>query len=507
MSQTTEQQFGKVYLVGSGPGDPGMITLRAVECLRRADVVLYDYLVNPRILAHVRSDAETICLGRHGHGRIWPQHEINDRLVRLATAGRTVVRLKGGDPVIFARGAEEAEVLTAANVDFEVVPGVTAALAAGSCAGIPVTHRDLASAVAFIAAQEQADKPDSSLDYGPLANFPGTLVFYMGVTTAHRWTSALIQAGKSPDTPTAIVRRCSWPDQLSIRCRLDEVAQRLSAAPKIRPPVIVIVGAVVPLSTTLSWFERRPLFGTKVMVTRPADQVGTFLDPLAELGAEVIVQPAIAISDPPDWSAVDRALAGLSQFDWLVFSSANGVRWLLDRLAVTGRDLRALSGVRLATIGPGTAEELARYHLKTDLQPDQFRAEALAEALAGEAQGKRFLLARASRGREVLAEQLQAAGGEVEQIVVYQSDDVPLADEDVAKLLAEGQIDWITVTSSAIALSLTTMFGDDLRQARLASISPVTSATLRQLGLEPTVEASQFTMSGVVKAILRASRR
>jgi uroporphyrinogen III methyltransferase/synthase len=302
----------------------------------------------------------------------------------------------------------------------------------------------------------------------------------------------------------AIVRRCSFPDQRVIRCRLDEVARRIDQVPRIRPPAVIIVGAVASGDAAPGWFQQLPLSGKRVLVTRPRHQSGQLAELLEEQGAEVLIQPAIEITPPADWRAVDQMLGRLAEFDWLVFSSSNGVQFLLDRLLDTGRDLRALGALSLAAIGPGTAEALATYRLRADLQPDEFRAEALAAALAGQAAGKRFLLARASRGREVLAEQLRAAGGIVEQVVVYHSSDVAAPEPRTAELLAAGQIGWITVTSSAIAQSLVRLFGDQLRQARLASISPVTSATLRGLGIEPAAEAMAYTMQGVVKAIVRA---
>jgi uroporphyrinogen III methyltransferase/synthase len=497
------RNLGTVFLVGAGPGDPGLITWRGAECLRRADAVLYDYLVNPRVLEHARPGAERVCLGRHGRDRIMAQAEINARLIALAQAGRTVVRLKGGDPVVFGRLAEEVEALTAAGIPYQIVPGVTAALAAGSYAGIPITHRDQASAVALVTGQEGEGKEQTGLDYAALATFPGTLVFYMGVTTAPEWTAALIAAGKPSDTPAALVRRCTWPDQRTIRCTLAEVPARVKSE-KLRPPAIVIVGDVADLAPAESWFTARPLFGTRVLVTRPREQAEGLLGPLEDLGGGCLIQPVIEISPPPDWGPVDSSLRRLDQFDWLVFSSANGVRHLLDRLLSGEGDLRALGQIKLAVIGPGTAEALAGYHLKADLCPDEYRAESLAAALAGEAKGKRFLLARASRGREVLADELTAAGAQVEQIVVYESRDVTATEEDVAAALAAGQIDWITVTSSAIARSLVALFGESLRKSRLVSISPVTSATLRELGYEPAAEATEYTMPGVVAAILNS---
>lgn len=493
---------GRVYLIGAGPGDPGYITLRGVECLAQADVVLYDYLVNPAILQRTRAGAELICLGHHGRTRIWSQDEINQQLVALASQGKVVARLKSGDPTIFARAAEELAALASASIPCEIVPGVTAAVAVGSCAGIPLTHREYASAVALITGHEDGGKETTALDYPALARFPGTLVFYMGVTTVRQWTTELIAAGKPAETPSAIVRRCSFADQQAILCRLDEVAQRMVEPERMRPPVVVVVGEVARGANRHDWFQQRPLFGKRIVVTRPAGQCEALARPLREYGAEVLLQPAIRIEPPTDWAAVDAELAHLGRYDWLVFSSANGVRMFLDRLLATGRDTRALGKAEIAAIGPGTAEELARYHIKADIVPDEFKAELLAEALKGDAAGAQFLLIRASRGREVLAEQLTDAGGFVSQVVAYRSTDVTEPDQHVSELLSAGKIDWLTATSSAIARSLVNLFGDELRKARLASISPITSATLAELGFPPAAEAKQYTMPGVVRAIL-----
>jgi uroporphyrinogen III methyltransferase/synthase len=491
---------GKVYLVGAGPGDPGLITLRAVEILRRADIVFYDYLVNPAILRHCRPDTHLISLGKHGGGRVATQEEINQRLLMGADVFQTVVRLKNGDPMVFARAADELNFLVQRGIELEIVPGVTSALAAASCAGIPLTHRDAASAVALVTGQESADKADSSLDYTALARFPGTLAFYMGVTTAEHWSQALLAAGKSPATPVAIVRHISLPDQERIDTTLAEVAAVVHDK-KLRPPVVFIVGEVAAHAATWSWFDKRPLFGQTVLVTRPAHQAAELAGPLSELGADVLLQPAIEIRPLRLSDTADRWLSLTNKFDWLVFSSSNGVRYFIERLEWSGLDLRALGGVRIATIGSATAEELARYQLKADLVPDEYRAESLAAALKGGAAGKRFLLVRASRGREVLAEELTKAGGIVEQVVAYQSIDVEQADTAIAERMAAGQIDWTTVTSSAIARSLVRLFGDSLKRTKLVSISPITSATLRELGHEPATEAKEYTMAGVVAAI------
>ncbi len=496
---------GKVYLVGAGPGDPGLITLRGVACLRDADVVLYDYLVNPEILEHAPPHVERICLGKHGEGRIWSQDEIHEHLIAVAKAGQTAVRLKGGDPAVFSRGAEEIESLLDAEIAFEVVPGITAALAASSYAGIPITHRDLASAVALVTGHEEEGKDSSRIDYNALAQFPGTLVMYMGVTTAPSWTSQLIAAGKSPDTPVAIIRRCSWSDQTVIRCRLSELVDSLSVPQKLRPPIIVIIGPVAGLTEALSWFEKRPLFGKRILVTRPHGQVDSLRRRLVSLGADVLVQPAIHITPPDGWQDVDNVISRLDEFDWLVFSSSNGVRFFIQRLFELGHDLRSLGTVKLAAIGPGTASELKKYHLNCDLLPDEYRAESFAESLQGPVRGKRCLLLRASRGREVLADRLCEVAENVTQVVVYNSHDVEQPEEHISAMLSEGAVDWITVTSSAIARSLVSMFGETLQHTQISSMSPVTSMTLREFGLEPAAEANDYTMDGLVQAIVSGS--
>jgi uroporphyrinogen III methyltransferase / synthase len=496
-------QRGTVYLVGAGPGDPQLITLRGRDLLARADVVLHDYLVNPEVLQHAASAAELICLGRHGRESLWSAEAIHERLVREATAGKVVVRLKSGDPLVFGRAAGELESLTQAGIPFEIVPGITAALAAASYAGVPLTDRQCASAVAFVTGQQTPNKADDALDYAQLAQFPGTLVFYMGVTTAREWTSQLMAAGMPGDRPVALIRRCSWPNQEVLRCRLDEVAQRVTPYTRFPPPVVAIVGEVARAIPSWNWFERRPLFGQTIVVTRPSPQSADLQRRLAELGAEVLVQPAIEIQDPLSWQPVDHAIERLSDYHDLVFSSANGVEKFLQRLWSQGRDLRALGGVRLAAIGPGTAHALTQFHLRVDVQPeDDFRAESLVACLAPSAVGRRMLLIRASRGREVLAEGLRSAGAAVDQVVAYQSVDVPALDVDVARRLSQVENPWITITSSTIARSAARLLqGVTGTDARWATLSPLTSAALRELGIEPTVEADDATMDGLVQAL------
>ena len=490
-----------VYLIGAGPGDPGLLTLRGAELLGQVDVVLFDGLSNPQLLRHAPT-AQHICVGKHGQSRIWRQEEIIQEMLRHARAGRAVARLKGGDPAVFARTAEEAAALRQAGVPFEIVPGITAALAAGSYAGIPVTHRGLASAVALVTGHEEPGKEHSALDWDALARFPGTLVVYMGVTTVQSWSAALLAGGKPPDTPVAILRRCSLPDQQCIHCRLEEVADQLAGG--MRPPVIVIIGPVTELSESLSWFDRRPLFGRRILVTRPRQQADDLGDALRALGAEVLVQPAIEIAAADDCQAVDQQIDRLSQYDLIAFSSRNGVRYFLDRLLQRGGDLRMLGSVQIAAVGTATADALQQYHLRADWIPPDFRAESLAQQLAPHTAGKRVLLVRASRGRDVLAQTLAGQSAEVTEVVAYQHTDVATADDEILQLMQQQAIDWVTVTSSAIARSLHRMFGPALQKTRLASLSPITTATLAELGLRPSVEASQYTMQGLVDAIAAA---
>jgi len=496
--------MGNVYLVGAGPGDPELLTLRAAEVLRQADVVYYDYLVNPLVLRHVAATAETICLGSHGEGRILAQTEINALVICAAQSGKTVVRLKGGDPSVFGRAAQEIAALEAAGIAYEVVPGITAALAASSHAGILLTHRQQASSVAFVTGQESSDKEGAALDLANLARFPGTLVFYMGVTTAPRWASELIAHGKPAETPVAIVRHCSLPAQRTVQTTLGELPEVLAPG-KLRPPAIIIVGSVVAARSHITWFTSRPLFGQRVLVTRPAHQNTTMVERLTRSGAAVELQAAIEITSAPDQAPLDRAINNLASYDWLVFSSANGVAYFLARLRELGGDLRWLGSCRLAAIGPATTAALERCFLRVDLQPDEYRAEALAAQLVSRAAGKRVLILRASRGREVLAETLAEAGIDVEQVVAYQSRDIDQADPDIAAAMAAGDIDWVTVSSSAIARSLARMFGEELKQARLAAISPLTARVLAEAGFSAAAVAQEYTSEGLVEAMIKSA--
>lgn len=499
---------GIVYLVGAGPGDPGLITARGIECLQQADLVLYDGLVNPLLLAHSHAACERTCRGGSHSDRIIGQDEINERLITAAKAGRTVVRLKGGDPYIFGRGSEEAAALAAEGIPFEVVPGVTAAVAASAYAGISLTHRDLSSAVAFITGHEDPAKPGQALDYLALAAFPGTLVFYMGLHRLPAIAESLIRAGKPPATPAAVISRGSTPLQRTVTATLAELPAKAKQA-ELHAPSIIVVGECVTQRDRIKWFESRPLSGVRVGITRPANQAGPTVARLLQLGGQPVLLPTIAVGPIADWAAVDGALARLDEFDWIVFTSVNGVRSLFDRLWSTGGDVRRVAQARLAAIGEGTAAALAEYRLRADVVPEEFRAEALARELSSHVAGRRVLWARASRGRDVLSEQLRAAGATLQELVVYENTDVEQFPPEGRAALERGEVDWIGLSSPSIARSLPRLLplaahGRLGHTLRLASLSPVTTAAAKAAGLPVHAEATTYTWDGLFDAIMRA---
>ena len=496
---------GMVYLIGAGPGDPGLLTLRGLERLRKSNVVLYDGLSNAELLQHA-PQAEHISVGKHGQSRIWKQPEIITEIRRHAEAGKTVARLKGGDPAVFARTSEEVDALREAGIPFEIVPGITAALAAGSFAGIPITHRGLASAVALVTGHEEPGKPESALDWDALARFPGTLVIYMGVTTAETWTRQLIEAGKDPATPAAIIRRCSLPDQQAIHCQLDQVAGHLTPASKFRPPVITIIGPVAALAESMDWVTRRPLHGQTVLVTRPLDRAESLAAPLRDAGANVLTHPAIQTSPLKDTTTLDRWIARLDDFSAVVFCSENGVRSFIDRVLHHDElDLRVFRDKTLACVGKKTAKVLNdRYHLKADVVPESFDAKSLACELRDGHRCKSLLVVRASRGRDTFAETLRDTPIIIEEVVAYENRDCDSVNPEITKAMRDGKIDWITITSSATAESLHRMFGEELRHAKIATLSPVTSQTVRNLGYEVAAEAEPYTIESLVEVIIKS---
>ncbi len=501
-----------VALVGAGPGHPGLLTLRAVECLSRADLVLYDQLVPEAMLDHAPATARRVCVGE-----LHPTHperspRINQLLIDSARQGLRVVRLKGGDPFLFGRGGEEAEALRQAGIPYEVVPGVTAALGAAACAGIPLTHRLESSGVALVTGHEQPGKPEPAIDWSALARFPGTLVIYMGLVRLPQIVAALVSSAKDPTTPAAAIQRGSTSGQRTVTASLADLPAAVQAA-GLSSPTLVIIGAVVAFRDRLAWFEDRPLFGKHVLVTRPRHQAGDLVRPLEELGATVSCLPLVEIRELADYSTLDAVLDRLARYRWLVFTSVNGVHAFLRRLRQRGKDLRALGGLSLAAIGPATADALRSYHLEPDLVPEEYRSESLAAALRERVRGQRVLLARADRGRELLREHL-AEVAEVEQVAVYSQVDSaagdPLAAQPLLRQqLQTGAIELITLTSSNIARALLRQLDEGVRRAivegrvQLVSISPVTSEAILALGLPVAAEATEYTMAGVVQALRR----
>lgn len=499
----------KTFLVGAGPGDLGLVTLRARTLIERADVILYDYLCNADMLRWAKADVEKIYVGKSAGNHALPQDEINALLVKLAGTGKIVVRLKGGDPYVFGRGGEEAQALAAAGFPFEVVPGITSSIAAPAYAGIPVTHRDCASSFTVITGHEDPTKENSALDWRSLALDRGTKIFLMGVERLPQITQRLIAEGANPSTPVALVRWGTTGRQESVDGTLATIAG-IVLARNFKAPAVTIIGEVVSLRETLNWFERRPLFGKRVVVTRTRPQASALSEQLRELGAEVLEIPTIRIVPRALPAEATAQLGTLSaHHDWIVFTSPNAVDHFFAAFFAAQPDLRALGAVKIAAVGPATAAKLAALHLQISKQPKEFTTEALAAAFTPEeTRGQRFLLPRSNLANPILTQQLLAHGGQVTEWTVY--DTVPETNDENgarARFLDEGA-DWITFTSSSTvenwqALQLTPDAG--ARAPRHASIGPVTSATLRKLGYSVDLEASSYTIAGLVESLLTQS--
>lgn len=502
------RERGIVYLIGAGPGDPGLMTIRGADRLSRAEVVVFDHLSNDRLLNLAPAQALRICAGKSvGHCTL-NQDEINRALAEHAEAGRVVVRLKGGDPLVFGRGSEEAAYLRERGIPFEIVPGVTAGVGATAYAGIPVTCRGVSSAVAFVTGHGDPEPTAgrSGLDWPALARFPGTLVVYMGVTHLDAICRRLIREGKDPETSAATVESGSLPSQRVIAGTLASLPE-LARERQVRPPALLVVGEVVDRREDLAWFESLPLFGQRIVVTRPHDEGARSASELEALGAEVLLAPTVEIRPIDDPGPLDAAIDRLSEYDWLVFTSVNGVRSFFDRLFERGGDLRALGRIKLAAIGPTTAEALDRFHLRADLVPPSFRSESLAEALGSVAAGSRILLARADRGRTILQEELSRLA-EVDQVAVYRNADADRLPDALVDRILEGSIDWITLSSSAITARLHALLPEPARrrlgsEVKLASISPITTQAAADLGWTVAVEASTHTWDGLIEALTR----
>ncbi len=501
------EKKGKVFLVGAGPGDPGLVTVKGVECIATADVVVYDYLAPPALLHHARPGTELIYVGKKGGDHTLSQEGINRLIVEKAVQGRVVARLKGGDPFIFGRGGEEAEELIAAGIPFEVVPGVTAAIGASAYAGIPLTHRDHTSDVAFVTGHEDPTKTESSIDWRALATGIGTLVFFMGVKNLPTIVANLTENGRPKNTPVAVIRWGTTPSQQTVTGTLESIVDDVREA-KIKAPAIIIVGGVVTLRKTLKWFENRPLFGRRIVVTRSREQASDLVHRLSALGAQCIQCPTIEVVPPAEWTAVDNAISVLCDYDWIIFTSVNGVEYFFRRLWEKGFDARALGHLKTATIGPATADRLRSKGLFSDIIPKSFRAESVVEAFAAtEVAGKKILLPRAKEARAILPEELSRMGATVDEVTVYETRHGGADEEGLIRRLKEKTVDLVTFTSSSTVKNFFRMLPegrmkDLMAGVTIASIGPITSQTARKLGLTVTIEAKNFTIPGLIEAIL-----
>jgi len=485
-----------------------LITVKGLELLRRADVVVYDQLASPILLKEAKAGAELLYVGKKAGAHALPQGGINELLVEKAKVGLTVVRLKGGDPFVFGRGGEEAEELAAAGIPFEIVPGVTAAVAVPAYAGIPVTHRRYTTLVTFITGHEDPSKDASTIPWSALGNNPGTLVFLMGVKNLAENCIRLIQAGRAPETPAAVVEKGTTLTQRTVVGTLADIAER-AREKEIKPPAVLVVGGVVDLAGTLTWWEARPLWGKTVVVTRSRDQASRLVEALTVAGARCLEVPTIEIMPPADFSPLDAALQHLSRYDWVIFTSANGVKAFMDRIFHMGLDVRAAGRAKIAVIGPATAEALKQYGLIADVVPKTFQAEGLLEVLTPRLLGgTRILLARAEQARDVLPDGLTSLGMKVQVVPVYRAVPPKSVPDEAAGALKAGRVDILTFTSSATVhnfagLVSTERFESLAARATVASIGPITTATLKEYGITPQIEPEAFTIPALAAAIIK----
>ena len=499
--------IGKVYLIGAGPGDPGLITVKGLECVKKADVIIYDYLANERLLEHRRPDAELIYVGKQGGRHTLPQDEINSLIVKRAKEGKIVARLKGGDPFIFGRGGEEAEELADDGIPFEIVPGVTAATAVPTYAGIPLTHRDHTASVAFVTGHEDPTKEESKVHWDRIATGIGTLVFFMGMKNLQSIVDNLVSHGRSAETPVALIQWGTRTDQRVVTGTLKDIVPKVKEA-KLGPPAIIVVGEVVRLREKLNWYESKPLFGKRVIVTRSRDQASVFAEMLIDRGATTIEFPTIDVVPPASWDELDGAIKAIETYNWIIFTSANAVKFFMERLRGLGKDLRMLKGVNICTVGPKTAEALETFGLRADLIPAEFKAEGVLAALGGvTVKGLKFLIPRARVAREVIPDRLRELGADVTVATAYENVK-PVADMDrVKKLLEEKKISVVTFTSSSTVHNFVEILGQKEYKALIngvtvACIGPVTARTAEEYGMKINIMPKEYTIPAFVDAMV-----
>jgi len=500
---------GFVYLVGAGPGDAGLLTLRGAELLRRADVVIYDALANPELLRLAPVTAEFISRGKN---MAMPQAEIIALIIAKAKEGKIVVRLKGGDPYIFGRGGEEAEALATEKIPFEIVPGVSSITAVPNYAGIPLTHRAHCSSFTVFTGHSDSADESTALRYDQIAKIPGTKVVLMGTENLADWAKSLVANGMSPQTPIAVIHRGTTGRQKTVAGTLATIAA-LAAKEKITPPALTVIGDVVKLRGKLNWFENRPLFGQRIVVTRRMEQAGSFAQRLTELGADVLEVPTIKITTPTEKDAIVDCLLELNSYDWLVFTSANGVTAFFDIFFRRFQDLRDIGGARIAAVGPATAAKLRELHLQVDLTPEEFTGRKIAEAFKKyqDIENVKMCLLRAEVANRDLPDALQELGAIVDDIAIYKT--VPETEDHggaCERLLTDGA-DWVTFTSSSTVEHFHARFDlpklvKKFPKLKLASIGPETSKTILALGLKPAVEAKDHTTDGLITSLLKAAK-
>ena len=496
---------GKVYLVGAGPGDPKLITVRGLELIAAADVIVNDRLASPRLLSHARPDAEIVYVGKVPGKHHATQDEIISIIIDRARKGKSVARLKGGDPFVFGRGGEEAAALAEAGIEFEVVPGVTSAIAAPAYAGIPVTHRGLATSFCVITGHEAPGKPDSEIRWDRLACGPDTLVFLMGVENLPLIVEQLVRYGRDADTPAAVVEWGTTARQRTVAGTLSDIAAKCGEA-GLTAPAVTIVGEVVRLREAISWFEKRPLFGRRIVVTRSARQASALSGRLEDLGAEVLEFPVIKFVPPRDAKPLDEAIDELDTFDWMIFTSANGVEWFIKRLLELGKDVRSMAGPRVGAIGPGTADALWQLGVRVDFVPSQFIAEAIVSEFPGDPNGRRILIPRALDAREELPEGLRSKGADVTVVSAYETVRNDGCAEDLRAAVANERVDIVTFTSASTVHSFVALLGDVRvpHDVMIACIGPITAEAAREHGMSPAVVADEYSIEGLVDAVAAA---
>ncbi len=505
---SNSKNTGIIYLVGAGPGDPKLLTLRGKELLERADVVIYDYLANPALLDFANDDAKLIYVGKKGGSRSSEhQSRINDLMIASAKQGKQVVRLKGGDPFIFGRGGEEVEALNAASLPFEVIPGISSAIGVPAYAGIPLTHRECASSFTVITGHEDQSKSENHLSRTQLARGADTLVYLMAMGNLAKVVAELIDNGRSTDTPIALIQWGSYPFQRTLVGTLGNVLEK-SKACGMKPPVVMVVGEVVSLRDRINWFESRPLFGKRILVTRAKAQATEFLDLLSGYGAEAIPFPTLQIVPPSNWDPVDDAIDRIENYDTIIFTSVNGVSYFRNRLKALRRDLRILKGITLCAIGPGTAIAIVDWGLHVDLIPETYTAEGVLETLKKNGiSGKRFLIPRAEEAREILPEEIKRLGGQVDVAPVYKALQPDCGPEKMSALLKRGPIDMLTFASSSTLKNFIEMVGretidDWFKDSAIACIGPITAKTAEEFGLRVDVMPQDYTFAAMTTAIV-----